>query len=208
MQDLGQWVLTWANTPYATVALALLAFTESSFFPIPPDALLITLGLLQPQTALFLALVTTVGSVAGAALGYGIGRHGGRPLLLRLFGETQTARVQALYQHYDFWAIFIAAFTPIPFKIFTITAGVFALDMRRFLLASLLGRGARFFLVGITVMLFGGRVQYYLTNYFELTVTVLALLVIIGFLCTRVLMRRLLPKLPGPKADALLPPPS
>lgn len=185
LRELTAWVLAWAYTPYSTVALAVLAFAESSFFPIPPDTLLIALGLMRPQTALVLALVTTIGSVAGGVFGYALGRYGGRPLLLRLFGEEKVAGVQALYRKYDVWAVFFAAFTPIPYKVFTVSAGVFALDFKRFIIASILGRAGRFFLVGAALALFGDQVQYYLTNYFELAVTALALLALAGFVALR-----------------------
>ena len=190
-------MLAWANSPNAPIALAVLAFAESSFFPIPPDTLLVTLGLLQPETVLGLALLVTLASVCGGGVGYGIGRFGGRPVLLKLFDEQHILLVQALYQRYDVWAIFIAAFTPIPYKVFTISAGVFQLNVQRFMLASLIGRGGRFLLVGGAIALFGEQVQYFLTNYFELTIVAFTLLLIAGFLAMRLIFPRVVTKLVG-----------
>jgi membrane protein YqaA with SNARE-associated domain len=206
--DLTEWVLAWAHTPYSTVALAALAFAESSFFPVPPDTLLITLGLARPETALALSGVASVASVAGGVFGYYVGRYGGRPLILRMFGEEKVAGVQALYRRYDVWAVFFAAFTPLPYKVFTIGAGVFALDLKRFILASFLGRSARFFLVGLTLTLFGDDVQYYLANYLGLASVVLAVLLVAGFLALRYIGRLLMHDGLEPEADRVAPPSS
>ena len=185
LRELAAWVIAWAESPYGPLALGILSFAESSIFPIPPDTLLIALGLAAPQFALGLALVATIGSVLGGIAGYAIGKHGGRPVLLRLFGEKKVTTVQALYHRYDVWAVFLAAFTPIPFKVFTIGAGVFHLDLKRFIIASVLGRGARFFLVGGALALFGAEVQYFLTHYLELAVIALSVLLIGGFVALR-----------------------
>ena len=127
-------------------------------------------------------------------LGHQIGRRGGRPVAIKLFGEEKIMLVQRLYQRYDVWAVLVAAFTPIPYKVFSISAGLFELDFRRFVIASAIGRGARFFLVGGLIFAFGETIQYYLSQYFELAVTLFAVLFVAGFLLinasARVIRRR------------------
>ncbi len=125
-----------------------IAFAESSFFPIPPDVLVIALVMPPTNANPFLTgLVCTFGSVAGAVAGWCIGRWGGRPLLDRMFRQEKVIKVEALYDRYGVWAVLVAAFTPIPYKVFTIASGVFRLNLVGFIVTSLIGRGARFFLV-------------------------------------------------------------
>lgn len=170
-----------ANSPYAILILFILSFAESSFFPIPPDVLMIPLALAAPQLALFYALITTISSVLGGMFGFFLGDRGGRPILNRLFKSEKIKLVKALYNRYDIWAVGVAALTPIPYKIFTISAGVFELDFKRFVLASAVGRGARFFLVAGLIWLFGPKINYFLEHYFEVTVLVFSVALIGGF---------------------------
>ncbi|NMB12381.1 MAG: DedA family protein [Firmicutes bacterium] len=153
--------------------LLIMAIIESIFFPIPPDTMLLPLVLLDPQRGLAFAGLTTVGSVIGAIIGYFLGRWGGRPLLERLAAQDKLERVAALYRRYEFWAIGIAGFTPIPYKVFTISAGAFELQLGSFIVASLLSRGARFFLEAILVMLYGQEVMGFIDRYFNLLTVVL-----------------------------------
>ena len=114
-------LISWTNNTFqGWYGLFILAFIESSFFPIPPDLLLIALCLAKPSLGLFFALICTIGSVLGAMFGYGIGYYGGKPLLLRLFSSSKVSKVHNLFERYEAWAIFIAGFTPIPYKVFTI----------------------------------------------------------------------------------------
>ena len=186
--------MAWAESPYGPAALFAIAFAESSFFPVPPDVLLIPLSIANPPAALVFALVCTVGSVLGGILGHQVGMRGGRPIALKLFGEEKILLVQRLYQRYDVWAILIAAFTPIPYKVFTVSAGVFELNFGRFVLASAIGRGGRFFLVGGLIFAFGETVQQLISQYFELAVTLFAVLFVGGFVLinasARVIRRR------------------
>lgn len=190
LRDVVHWVLAWAQTPWSDLALVVLAFAESSFFPVPPDTLLITLALARPEHAFWLAALCTVASVAGGLFGYLIGKVGGRPVALRLFGPTRVAMAEALYKRYDTWAVFIAGFTPIPYKVFTIAAGVCTLDVRRFALASLLGRGGRFFLVAAVIFVFGEAIRDLLEQYLELAAAVLGTLIVAGFTALHLLQRR------------------
>jgi membrane protein YqaA with SNARE-associated domain len=176
--------------PMGPWGLFVLAFAESSFFPVPPDILLIALALLKPETSFALALITTIGSVLGAMFGYGIGLKGGRPLLNKLVSEEKIALVSDYFNKYDVWAIGIAGFTPIPYKVFTISAGVFSIHFVRFVIVSILARGARFFLVGGTIYLFGPAIRPYIDKYFNLFSLIIVLLVVGGFLAVHYMARR------------------
>jgi membrane protein YqaA with SNARE-associated domain len=181
LHSLAAWVIAWAHTPHATTALAVLAFAESSFFPIPPDVLLITLCLINPAQSAWYAAVCTAASVLGGAFGYGIGRYGGRPLLERFVSGEKIRAVERYYKRYDVWAVGIAGFTPIPYKVFTVSAGTFLLDFKRFLLASALGRGGRFFLVAGLFFFFGEPIGGFVKKYLNLLSVLFAVLLVGGF---------------------------
>lgn len=185
------WVISWAYTPYGVLALFVNAFAESSFFPVPPDLLLIALSLLRPPWALGYAAMCSVGSVFGGIFGYFLGLKGGRPLLQRLISEERIRLVERYYQKYDLWAVGIAGFTPIPYKAFTISAGVFVLNLRRFVLISLVSRSARFFLVGLMIYLFGETVKFYITKYFDIFSIAFVVLLIMGFVAIRFFSKRM-----------------
>lgn len=190
MEGLFEWVLSWQTSPAAPWALLALAFAEASFFPVPPDTLQIALSLLTPQASLGYAALSTVGSVLGGAFGYLLGWKGGRPILDRLVAEEKIRLVEDYYERYSVWAIAIAGFTPIPYKLFTISAGVFTITFRTFILVSLISRGARFFLVGILLYQFGEPIQNLLARYFNLASLIFAVLLIGGFLAIHQLARR------------------
>jgi membrane protein YqaA with SNARE-associated domain len=185
------WIISWAYTPYGMLALFLNALVESSFFPIPPDLLLIALSLSRPSWALAYAAICSVGSVFGGVLGYFIGLKGGRPLLQRLISEDRIRFVERYYQKYDIWAVGIAGFTPIPYKAFTISAGVFVLDLKRFIFVSFVSRSARFFIVGFMIFLFGETIQFYLTKYMDIFSIVFVVLLIMGFFAVRFFSKRI-----------------
>jgi membrane protein YqaA with SNARE-associated domain len=185
------WVLGWADTPYGVPALFVLAFIESSFFPIPPDVLLIALALSAPTRAFRFALWCTVGSVLGGLLGYLIGYAlwtTFEPYLIpRVFAREAFDAVTAKYNEYGELAVFIAAFTPIPYKVFTIAAGVAKLNLLGFTGASIVGRGGRFFLVALVIRMAGPRAKKLIDEYFNLATILGTLLLIGGFLLIRTL---------------------
>ena len=188
IRRLYDWVLHWAATPYGTLALFCLAFAESSFFPIPPDVLLLALCIATPRYSFRYALLTAVGSVLGGMLGYGIGHSlwgAVSDYFFRYvpgFTEAIFATVQELFVSYDFWAIFTAGFTPIPYKVFTIGAGVFEINFPVFVLASVIGRSLRFFLVAALIYRFGPAVRNFIEKYFNLLTLIFMVLLIGGFL--------------------------
>ena len=181
LHELYDWMLSWSESPYAVPALFILSFAESSFFPLPPDVLLMALTLGNPSWGMYYAAVTTAGSVLGGIFGYAIGWWGGRPLLLRFMGIERMTMVHQTFERYEGWAILIAGLTPIPYKVFTIGAGAFYVNFRVFVIASLLSRGARFFLVAGTLQLFGPWVKEVIEQYFNLLTILLVALIAIGF---------------------------
>jgi len=151
-------VMSWSRHQYATYWLAIVSFTESSFFVIPPDVMLAPMTLAKPHKAWFYASLTTVASVLGGLLGYAIGLYAIDLVVpwLHDFGYFDSYLLaQAWFAKWGFWAIFLAGFTPIPYKVFTIASGAAAMALAPFILGSFIGRGARFFLVA-GLMRWGG----------------------------------------------------
>ncbi len=188
MRRLYDWVLHWAETPYGVVALFLLALAESSFFPVPPDVLLIALSLSMNKRAFYYAAVCTAGSVIGGALGFFIGMKFwsiGQGILFHYVSEETFEMVKAYFHDYEAWAIAIAGFTPIPYKVFTISAGFFRVDFTVFMVVSFLSRGARFFLVGGLIYLFGRHVRNFIDRYFNLLTYAFATILVGGFIILR-----------------------
>lgn len=161
--------------PLGVWGLFILAFIESSFFPVPPDLLLVILALESPESALFLALITTIGSVLGGMFGYLIGYAGEHAVLERIVSRKKIDHVHRLFNKYEAWAIFIAGFTPIPYKVFTIASGVFYVNFKVFVLMSVLSRGARFFAEALLIMYFGRAIMLFLDQYFGLLTIVIVL---------------------------------
>lgn len=185
VRSLYDWVVGLSERPNAVRTLFVIAFAESSFFPIPPDVLLIPLAIGVPRRALRFAALCTVGSSLGALLGYFLGLEfyeviGQRIVAFYSAGE-QYEHVQALYQQWDVVAIALAGFTPIPFKIFTITAGVFKINLITFTIVVLLSRGARFFLLGGLIWRFGPSIRNFVDRYFNLLVILFSILLVGGF---------------------------
>ena len=166
-ENLIQWT---ENTflPFGGSGLFLIAFMESSFFPVPPDLLLIPLVLLHPEMALWYALICTVGSTAGSILGYQIGRRGGRRVLKKLISENRMEQIDDSFKKHGVFAVGAAGFSPIPYKIFTIAAGTFKLDLWKVVVVSFFCRGARFFPEAIILMIYGDQILDFLINYFEI----------------------------------------
>jgi membrane protein YqaA with SNARE-associated domain len=178
-------MIAWAATPYAPLVLFIITFWESSFFPLPPDPLLIAMAVAEPRNAPLFALIATTASVLGASLGYFIGKKGGRPIVYKLFKEKKVRAAEGLYQRYDVWAVGAAAFTPIPYKVFTITAGIAQLRFWPFMLVSVIGRGTRFFLLGMLVYFFGPQIQGIIDQYFELLTISFLVLIVLGFVAVK-----------------------
>ncbi|MBW2622898.1 MAG: DedA family protein [Deltaproteobacteria bacterium] len=190
IESLTVWMIEWATSPYGILALFAIALAESSFFPIPPDGLLIALCLASPETAFLFALVCAIGSVLGGGLGYLIGLKGGRPFLKRWFKPEKVRLVENYYHRWDVWAVGVAGFTPIPYKVFTISAGVFNLNFPRFMVTSIVSRSARFFLVATLFFFFGERIRDLFEQYFALLTVAFFALLFLGFYFMRVMGKR------------------
>ena len=197
---LYDWVLHWAETPYGLWALFILAFAESSFFPIPPDVLLIALATGLPKKSFKFALWCSVASLLGGILGYLIGQFlwysGGEYSSVATFffqyipgfTEARFQSVGQLFEHYNFWVVFTAGFTPIPYKVITISAGVFDINFMMFIIASAVGRSARFFLVGALIYYFGKPIRAWIDRWFNLLVVAFTVLLIGGFVIIKYLL--------------------
>ncbi len=199
LRRIYDWVLHWAETPWGAWALFFLAFAESSFFPIPPDVLLIALCLGLPARSFRYAAICTVGSVLGAVGGYLLGHFawmsGGEFTAFANFffehipGFTHEVyeQIKQLYEEYSFWVVFSAAFTPIPYKVFTIAGGVFDINLLGFILTSIVGRGMRFFLISFLIWKFGPTVKSFIDKYFNLLAVSFTVLLIGGFVLAKYL---------------------
>jgi len=193
IRQLYDWVLGWAETPYGTMALFAIAVMESIFFPVPPDVLLIALALGQRKRALYYGLICSAGSLCGGMIGYSLGHY------MWLTSDGFTAIAQFFFHHipgfresvyYDlgqrfeewgFVIIFTAGFTPVPYKLFTVSAGAFGTSFPLFLLASATSRTARFMLVSGLIWRFGEPVRVFIDRYFNWLAVIFAVLLIGGF---------------------------
>lgn len=189
IRKLYAWVIGWSEKPQAEKALGGLAFMESSFFPIPPDPLLIAMTTAQPKRYIRYALIATLFSVLGGLLGYLIGA-----LLFETVGawviDTYNLHhefevIGARYAQNAFLAIFAAAFTPIPYKLITIAAGVFRVNLGIFLVASVLGRGIRFFMVATLMHHFGRRYKDKIEKYIDILSLAFVALIVLGIMALR-----------------------
>lgn len=185
VRRLYDWVLSWANSPYGTYALFFLAFAESSFFPIPPDVLLIALAISVPAKAFKYASVCIMGSLLGGIVGYLIGFYGyeavGQPIIELYNGQEIMASIKEKYDVMGFWGVLIAAITPIPYKVFTISSGFFSFSFTEFMLASIIGRSVRFLAVAALIWKFGPTIKGFIDKYFNLLATLFIVLLILGF---------------------------
>jgi membrane protein YqaA with SNARE-associated domain len=180
------WTLHFAKSKHSNYALFFVAFIESSFFPVPPDVLLIPLVMAEPKKWWKKALICTVGSVLGALLGYLIGKvlyDTLGVLLINLYHlEDAINIVKIKYSQNAFLSIFAGAFTPIPYKALTITAGIFDIFLYTLFFASILGRGGRFFIVALALRVFGKKIQNTIEKYFNILSIIFLFLLILGFL--------------------------
>jgi membrane protein YqaA with SNARE-associated domain len=179
MKNIYNWVLNLANKPYASYSLFLISFAEASFFPVPPDVLLIALAIGCRSQAIKFALICSIASILGALAGYGIGHFlwwdkGSYSAIANLFfnhipglNEILFQKMQSHYEEYGFFIIFTAGFTPIPFKIITISSGAFDIPIHLFIAASTISRSSRFFLISLLINKFGKKIKNFIDCYFN-----------------------------------------
>jgi membrane protein YqaA with SNARE-associated domain len=182
-------MVKWADSPQALIALFLIALAESSFFLIPPDALLIAIVASKPANWLRAAAICSVGSLIGAAVGYGIGSAlmatVGQPIISFYGAEHHWDRFLGLTDAWGTWFLAAAAFTPIPFKVATIASGAIEMPFAPFLVVSLIGRSARFFLVAAVLRVSGDRVRRLLEKHFDAATLLFFVLLVAGFVVLR-----------------------
>lgn len=192
IRKLYDWVLSWADTRFGVPALAAVSFLESSFFPVPPDPLLMALSLGKPERSFWYAAVCSLASVAGGILGYfigwGIWELVSGYFFTYVFSQEAFLYVSNKYEQNAFIAILGAAFTPIPYKVFTIAAGVFKIHLLVLIAASVIGRSARFFLEAGLIFFYGAKIKSFIDRYFNLLVTLFFVLLVAGFLIIKYLL--------------------
>lgn len=191
VKRLYNWVLSWSESRWGWLALLFIALFEASWFPLPPDILLIALCLGMPKRSFRFATICLAGSVVGAALGYCIGHFlwttpSGDPSVIATFFYDHVFSVESfnnvgqLYDKYNFWIVFTAGFTPLPFKLFTVAGGMFDINFVMFIIASIVSRGMRFFLIGWLIWRFGAPIKVFIDKYFNLLATLFTIM-LIGF---------------------------
>ncbi len=186
---LYDWTLSLAGRPAAPYALGAVSFAESSFFPVPPDVMLVPMALARPERAWGYALVTTLTSVAGGLLGYAIGALLYDSIgvwLFKVYGLTEGAEAfRAAYAEYGHWVILLKGLTPIPYKLVTITSGFAAYDLVWFTVLSLLTRGARFFFLAALLGRYGELIKGVLDRHFNAVMALLVATIVAGFVAFR-----------------------
>ncbi len=185
LRSLYDWVLRWAATPYALPALFLISFIESSVFPIPPDVLLIAMVVAVPTRWFRFALACSAASVLGGMFGYFIGYQFmdliGKRIVEFYHFQEKFDKIGLLYEEYEAWAVAMAGFTPIPYKVFTLAAGAFEINFLIFVLASTVGRSGRFFLIAFLIKKYGPAIKVLIEKYFGIFSIVFFILLFLGF---------------------------
>jgi membrane protein YqaA with SNARE-associated domain len=192
VKRLYDWMLSWGNSRWGALALFLFALAESSFFPIPPDVLLIALCLGVTSRSFRYGAICLSGSIVGAMIGYAIGffcwqNTAGEYTALanwffaHVFSLESFLSVGGLYDKYNFWIVFTAGFTPLPYKIFTITGGLFHINFAMFIFASIISRGLRFMLIAALIWKFGAPIKSFIDKYFNLLAIAFTVLLIGSF---------------------------
>ena len=200
LRKIYNWVLHWADTPHGLIALFILSFSEASFFPVPPDVLLIVLILGRREQALKFAVICSIASIAGGFVGYSIGHfiwwdgtnyNSFANFFFNNvpgFTEALFQKIQSQYNHYGFIIIFTAGFTPIPFKIITISAGAFNISLPLFLFASTISRSGRFFLVSFIIWKFGDTINSFIGRHFNLLSMLFVVILVGSYLIINVIL--------------------
>lgn len=192
LRRLYDWTMDWLKTPYGVWVLFLVAVAESSFFPIPPDVFLMALCISSPERSFRYGAICTAGSVLGGILGYALGFWfmdlvGAR--IIEIYGlGGKYELVQGLYQKYDAWAVGAAGFTPLPYKLFTITAGAFRIDFSTFVIVSFFARSARFAMVAGLIYFFGAPIRSFIERYLNILTIIFLVLLVLGFAAVKWLL--------------------
>tara|TARA_B100000035_G_C20998710_1_gene553787 strand:+ start:479 stop:1096 length:618 start_codon:yes stop_codon:yes gene_type:complete len=201
-KNIYDWVLGLSKRKNSAYSISLLSFSESFFFPIPPDILLIPLCLGNRTKSFNFAFICSISSIFGGIFGYYIGKvlwwniPGTEYSILADFffeyvpGVTVDSfnKIKSLYEEWNFWIVFTAGFTPIPFKLITISSGTFNINFFIFIVASMLSRSARFFLLAILIYIYGENIRFFIEKYFNLLVTLFTFCLITGFIIVKLVL--------------------
>ncbi|MEO0830272.1 MAG: YqaA family protein [Pseudomonadota bacterium] len=191
LRSLYDWTLSLVSSRYALLALAIVSFVESSFFPIPPDLLMIPMIIAAPHRAFLIAGVCMVASVLGGIAGYGIGMFAfeqiGKPILESLGKADRMAEFSERFNDMGFWAVLVAGLTPFPYKVITIMSGWTAMPLGTFIVTSIIARGLRFFIVATLLWKFGEPIKDFIEKRLGLVFTLFVALLLGGFLLVRYL---------------------
>ena len=189
IRRLYDWTLSLVDSPHALWALAVVAFIESSVFPIPPDVLMIPMIIARPNRAFLIAGIALVASVLGGMLGYAIGAFAfesiGQPILQSLGKADSMAEFNTRFNDLGFWAVLVAGITPFPYKVITIMSGWTGMPLATFVITSIIARGLRFFVVAALLWKFGTPIRDFIERRLGLVFTVFCVLLIGGFLLVR-----------------------
>lgn len=189
---ISEWLAVIENwlIDYGVLGLIIVSFTDSVFSPIIPDLLLIPMGIAAPDQVWLYAVYTTVASVLGALLGWYIGKKLGRPILLRFIKADKIDKVEYYFEKYGAMAILIAAFTPVPYKVFTIFSGISKVRIKTLIFWSILGRGGRFFLEAAIIAALGVKAKPFIEENFTLITLGIGGLAVISFIIYRLILSR------------------
>ncbi|NEK22137.1 DedA family protein [Sulfitobacter sp. JBTF-M27] len=191
LQRLYDWTLSLAQHRHALWALAIVSFVESSFFPIPPDIIMIPMIIARPNRAFLIAGIALISSVLGGLLGYGIGAFAyetiGQPILAALGKGDAMAAFATRFNDVGFWAVLVAGITPFPYKVITIMSGWTAMPLGTFIVTSILARGLRFFIVAALLWRFGAPIRNFIEKRLGLMFTLFVVLLLGGFMVVKVL---------------------
>ena len=201
-KKLYDWVINLSNKKNSNYSITLLSLSESIFFPIPPDVLLIPLCLGNRHKALYFAFLCSISSIVGGVIGYFVGKSLWWSIpgieysaIANIFfdyvpGFTDDSfnHIKILYDNWDFWIVFTAGFTPIPFKLITISSGTFNINFMMFVIASIISRSARFFLLAILIRIFGERIRLFIEKYFNLLAILFTVMLIGGFAIIKLIL--------------------
>ena len=185
MESITEFIVNSANSDIGIIILILLSISESFFFPLPPDILLVPLALLDPNKAIFFSIITLCSSILGGIIGHQLGAKFGRKILESLH-LSPNKKIEKAFNRYGFWSVVVAGITPIPYKIFSISAGIVHFSLSKFVIASIIGRGIRFLTIGISIFLFGDEFNQIINLLFDsklaisVSVIIVCIMIIIG----------------------------
>jgi membrane protein YqaA with SNARE-associated domain len=177
-------MIQWSQSPKAEPLLCIISFAESSFFPIPPDVMLISMGLANPNKSWRYAFLTLLFSLLGGLFGYILGyyaMHWIEPFLMTTQYYAVYQNTSQWFTHYGIWVVFVAGFSPIPYKVFTLAAGAMAMPLIPFLVASFFGRGLRFYLVAALIYFYGSKIDRQIRQYIDYIGWLVVILLVIGY---------------------------